>query len=84
MLDEAVEEKDGGEKVRLGMVVCSFSSLNVGTMLISIGYSRELGSDARGAGAYWWRTRTAASRLEDCLAYIGFGVERHHGYEIPN
>ncbi len=22
MLDDAVEEKDGGEKVRLGMVVC--------------------------------------------------------------
>ncbi|KAK0624565.1 hypothetical protein B0T17DRAFT_530458 [Bombardia bombarda] len=27
VLDEAVEEKDGGEKVKLGMVVCLESSL---------------------------------------------------------
>lgn len=25
VLDDAVEEKDGGEKVKLGMVVCFFS-----------------------------------------------------------
>jgi small nuclear ribonucleoprotein (snRNP)-like protein len=29
VLDDAVEEKDGGEKVRLGMVVCSLSDENV-------------------------------------------------------
>lgn len=27
VLDEAVEEKDGGEKVKIGMVVCDPSSL---------------------------------------------------------
>jgi small nuclear ribonucleoprotein (snRNP)-like protein len=32
VLDDAVEEKDGGEKVRLGMVVCS---LKLFIMLVS-------------------------------------------------
>lgn len=30
VLDDAVEEKDGGEKVRLGMVVCFFSGEVIG------------------------------------------------------
>ena len=34
VLDDAVEEKDGGEKVRLGMVVCS---LKLSTMLVTPG-----------------------------------------------
>jgi hypothetical protein len=30
VLDDAVEEKDGGEKVRLGMVVCFPSTIKYG------------------------------------------------------
>jgi hypothetical protein len=57
VLDDAVEEKDGGEKVRLGMVVSSapiYMHLRTHARhlltLSSTGYSRKLGCDARGAG----------------------------------
>ncbi|KAI9648007.1 hypothetical protein NHQ30_002635 [Ciborinia camelliae] len=40
VLDDAVEEKEGGEKVKIGMVVC---------------YPRKLGRDARGIGENRWR-----------------------------
>ena len=35
-MDEAVEEKDGGEKVRLGMVVCFLSLRSFYGLLILI------------------------------------------------
>jgi hypothetical protein len=50
VLDDAVEEKDGGEKVRLGMVVCfpsAFQNWYTGSN-IGIGHSRKLGRYARG------------------------------------
>jgi small nuclear ribonucleoprotein G len=44
VLDDAVEEKDGGEKVRLGMVVCS-RSWNCDRIVgsYSLGHSRKFG-----------------------------------------
>ena len=54
MLDDAVEEKDGGEKVRLGMVVCQTwcGCLHVWGCIadLALGYSREFGSDAGSTG----------------------------------
>jgi hypothetical protein len=49
VLDEAVEEKAGGERVRLGMVVC-FKTYNhrKGSCLFGVhtGHQRELGGHA--------------------------------------
>lgn len=59
MLDDAHEQKDGGEKVRLGMVV----SLNLEIMKlakadIDVGHSRKFGRHARGTGKNrWWKRR---------------------------
>ena len=59
VLDDAVEEKDGGEKVRLGMVVsyriCSGSLSMV--LMEYAGHSRKLRGDARGFGENRRRTR---------------------------
>jgi small nuclear ribonucleoprotein (snRNP)-like protein len=62
VLDDAVEEKDGGEKVRLGMVVCLvlFSSVKP-TSNVQQGYSRELRRYARGFGENRWGSK----RLSD-------------------
>jgi hypothetical protein len=55
VLDDAVEEKDGGEKVRLGMVVCSTlvpcvdvsrCFLGQGLCQCVIGHPRKLGGYA--------------------------------------
>lgn len=60
VLDEAVEEKDGGEKVRLGMVVRG-TYLEVLAILLRhrliwlLGHSRKLGRDARGTREDWWQ-----------------------------
>jgi hypothetical protein len=57
VLDDAVEEKDGGEKVRLGMVVslAHRSRVRRATSDIEIGHSRKLSGDARGFGKNrWW------------------------------
>jgi len=49
VLDDAVEEKDGGEKVRLGMVVSSaYSRVWAAKANILAGYSRKLRRYARG------------------------------------
>lgn len=32
VLDDAVEEKEGGEKVRIGMVVCSYRTMDKGLL----------------------------------------------------
>jgi hypothetical protein len=52
VLDDAVEEKDGGEKVRLGMVVSIplFLKNLRARADIKIGHSRKLCGDARGLG----------------------------------
>lgn len=50
MLDDAVEEKDGGEKVRLGMVVCVDllrHCYGYGANFLS-GHQRKLSCHARG------------------------------------
>ncbi|KAL3605907.1 hypothetical protein FPOAC2_00858 [Fusarium poae] len=57
VLDEAVEEKDNGEKVRIGMVVRYptlplFGSQN--SLLNKLpGHPRQLGGDARSVGTNW-------------------------------
>lgn len=50
MLDDAVEEKDGGEKVRLGMVVSILLLRKLHRVVTndSIGYSRKFSRHARG------------------------------------
>lgn len=52
VLDEAVEEKDGGEKVKLGMVVCwqTTSAVPDTRLTKRIGHPRKLGGHARGTG----------------------------------
>jgi len=56
VLDEAVEEKDGGEKVRLGMVVCGrFTAYScqpgaVLSLTVFTGNPRKLSRHARGIG----------------------------------
>jgi hypothetical protein len=51
VLDDAVEEKDGGEKVRLGMVVSFLVTFIVGTKAdVNIGHSRKFCRYARGFG----------------------------------
>lgn len=64
MLDDAVEEKDGGEKVRLGMVVCQYSAALrlTGRLIWDVGHSRQLGRHARSAGKN--RRRTRGQRIE--------------------
>lgn len=59
MLDDAVEEKDGGEKVRLGMVVCSPFTCPFGHKIsnMDIGHSRKLSRYARGIRANRRRQR---------------------------
>jgi hypothetical protein len=60
VLDDAVEEKDGGEKVRLGMVVRLHSLGQHKERVLmdrNAGYSGQLSRDARGVGENWWRAR---------------------------
>ena len=59
VLDDAVEEKDGGEKVRLGMVVRVYSRDREEDRLMdgNAGHSRQLSRHARGFGENRWRTR---------------------------
>lgn len=54
-----MEEKDGGEKVRLGMVVSHFVLMESrhGLMFENTGHSRKLRCDARGIGENRRRTR---------------------------
>jgi small nuclear ribonucleoprotein G len=59
VLDEAVEEKDGGEKVRLGMVVCivpsailatstdSFAQVIRGNSVVMLEALERIGGDDR-------------------------------------
>lgn len=53
-----MEEKDGGEKVRLGMVVCLslyLECIKEQYLTVKIGHSRKLRGDARGFGEdRWW------------------------------
>jgi hypothetical protein len=59
VLDDAVEEKDGGEKVRLGMVVryifCLYRKGECANG--NAGHSWQLSRHARGTGENRWRTR---------------------------
>ena len=59
VLDDAVEEKDGGEKVRLGMVVRLQTLTRIGgqVLILKIGHSRKFGRHARGVGENRRRTR---------------------------
>jgi hypothetical protein len=65
VLDDAVEEKDGGEKVRLGMVVRlhNFEILRKEVLTEgNAGYSRQFSRHARGTGEN--RRRTRRQRIE--------------------
>ncbi len=63
VLDDAVEEKAGGEKVRLGMVVralhylteCEGSSITI-LIGVVVGHPRELSSDVRGMSSIIFRS----------------------------
>ena len=67
MLDDAVEEKDGGEKVRLGMVVSSSNAtISNSKTNSSTGHSWKLRCYARGFGENrrWQRTARRGLRNE--------------------
>jgi hypothetical protein len=78
-MDEAVEEKDGGEKVRLGMVVCFVPLLSLYRLLILItlkGHPWQLGGDARGTGTN--RRRRATRQI-----IVTHARRRHVERETP-
>ena len=66
MLDEAVEEKEGGEKVRLGMIVRLVQQSPHQSLILTTavaGHPRKLSSHARGPRAHRWRRQ---ERLDWC------------------
>lgn len=79
MLDDAVEEKDGGEKVRIGMVVCrNLHDKNISQTGTDrcLGYSWQLGRHAGGAGED--RRRSPGPRMsmrQGCWDNMQFATE---------
>jgi hypothetical protein len=85
VLDDAVEEKDGGEKVRLGMVV---SFLEYGFWKfwadVHLGHSWKLSRYARGSGENRRRKGTARWRIENENLRISPNTETFRDEKIPS